>query len=156
MPYRFSSIAGRLNPAKTLTIDVYVGRLDAGILTPKSKALGFKTYVTQRPKSPSYLARDRYIAAFRAHWATAVEEVAASFGVAPDKATRLIALVGSIGRASPMTTTRPMEHGKEQMIAPKIVTSPESTTSRTERKNAVLKKLRAPPLTHEWEFWHDR
>ncbi len=31
-----------------------------------------------------------------------------------------------------------------------------ATTSRTERKLAVLKKLRAPPLTHEWEFWHDR
>ena len=32
----------------------------------------------------------------------------------------------------------------------------DNSTSRVERKNAVLKKLRAPPLTHEWEFYHER
>ncbi|KAI9796084.1 MAG: hypothetical protein M1833_006506 [Piccolia ochrophora] len=31
-----------------------------------------------------------------------------------------------------------------------------SPSDRTERKNAMLKKLRPPPTKHEWEFWHDR
>ena len=35
-------------------------------------------------------------------------------------------------------------------------TTNDNSTSRVERKNAVLKKLRAPPLTHEWEFYHER
>ena len=33
---------------------------------------------------------------------------------------------------------------------------PKISITPTDRKNAVLKKLRAPPLTHGWEFWHDR
>ena len=175
MAFLFSSQAGRLHPKKTLTVDVYVARLDQGLLTPGTKALGFKTYVSEEPTSPFLLDEARYIEQFRAHWTEAIKQVAKDFGVQFEEGLSLIGRVESLDASLPpagnaIATTLPAEPPSDMATRPTIQVSglssvpedPVSTTSspggitRAERKNAVLRKLRPPPLTHEWALWHDR
>lgn len=190
MSFLFTSIAGRRNPTKTLSVDVYVHRLDQGLLTPNTKALGFKTYVAEEPSSPFLLDEERYIAQFRAHWAAALEEVAIQFGVTVKDLRSVMSLtdgedvapaaegvaLGTHEEASAISEQPDLELATAIILTGPDTTASDSTTppaievagaspaseeasapvSRTKRKHTVLKALRAPPLTHEWGFWHDR
>lgn len=144
---------GRRNPSKTLTVDAYVARMDQEILTPGTKALGFKTFVEIEPSSPFLIDEEIYIEQFRAHWLTAVAEVAESFGVTIAEALDLFNSVDSTMTTRPtIQVSGPPSRPEE---APEPV-APSGTISRVDRKNAVLRKLRPPPLKHEWALWHDR
>lgn len=129
MAYLFSQHAGRDAPGKTLTVDVYVARLDSKTLTPTTASFGFKTYVHNPPVSPMLLDEDKYIARFRQHWDAAIEQCAAQFGVTPDHFRELIASVP--GNAEPVDINTAKVETAEQ-------TSPETAEVTSDLKPVDL------------------
>ncbi|KAI9790697.1 MAG: hypothetical protein M1816_004838 [Peltula sp. TS41687] len=174
MPFLYTSILGRRNPEKTLTVDAYVARLDMEVLTPNTKALGFKTFVEKEPSSPFLIDEEVYIADFREQWLTAIFLVAEDYGVSMSEAMRLFDTVDPTMSSTPTiqvsealssgpaeangTTTTPTE-ANGTTTTPTEANGTDASSeaiSRQERRVAVLKKLRPPPLKHVWALWHDR
>ncbi|KAI9797554.1 MAG: hypothetical protein M1825_005982 [Sarcosagium campestre] len=94
MPFLYSKIKGRLQPKRVLTVDVYVNRQSAGLLTPTTKSFGFKTYVTKEPSIPFLIAEDPYLEAFCENWSSAVVETAETFQADSSVAISLLTDLG--------------------------------------------------------------
>ncbi|KAI9830489.1 MAG: hypothetical protein M1826_004726 [Phylliscum demangeonii] len=93
MAYLFTTATGRRNPHKVLTVDVYADRLDRGLLTPTTRAFGFKTFVSEVPSSPFLIDEEFYLAQFRLNWEHSVRETAAHLGVSYEDFLRVISSV---------------------------------------------------------------
>ncbi|KAI9820913.1 MAG: hypothetical protein M1826_000827 [Phylliscum demangeonii] len=127
MAYLFTTATGRSNPHKVLTVDVYADRLDRGLLTPTTRAFGFKTFVSEAPSSPFLIDEKFYLAQFRLNWEDVVRAHAARLGVSYEDFLRVISAV------DPTTDEIPAQLGLPKLLgtATRTGTGPATTTAIT-------------------------
>lgn len=180
MPLLYSKGAGR-HQRKTLFVDEFVYRRDNGILSPTSEALGFKTWVDNITRVPLLIDdnQERYLVSFRKHWPIVILQFAANLNIDAHSLTTYL----RFGRPSPapslsappapslpvveesapspiMTTFRPtlQVNGLPSVSENSPTTTPTTgpSSQRDAMKLNMLKRMRPPPFTYAWSFYHDK
>lgn len=179
MPLLYSKGAGRHQP-KTLFVDEYVYRRDNGILSPATEALGFKTWVDNITRAPLIIDdnQERYLESFKEHWPIVLWQFAAKFNIDAYSLTTSLRLsppgpvpssaaapasappiVEDTAPSPTMATFRPtlQVNGLPSVSEHTPTTTPVTGPSqRDAMKLNMLKRMRPPPFTYAWSFYHDK
>lgn len=180
MPLLYSKGAGRHQP-KTLFVDEFIYRRDNGILSPTSEALGFKTWVDNIIRAPLLIEenQERYLDSFRKHWPIVVWQFAAKFNIDAYSLTTSLRLsppkpipsssappassLPVVEEATPsptMATFRPTLQVNGLPSVSENSPTATSTTGPSSQRDAMklnmLKRMRPPPFTYAWSFYHDK
>lgn len=180
MPILYSKGAGRHQP-ETLFVNDFVYRRDKGILSPTIEALGFKTFVVDISTAPLLIDenQERYLEAFKKHWPIVVWQFAARYNIdaysletslrhSPPRAVPPLSappasFLPAVEKTSPsptMATFRPtlqvngLPSVSENSPTSSLATGPSS--QRDAMKLNMLKRMRPPPFTYAWSFYHDK
>lgn len=179
MPLLYSKGAGRHQP-KTLFVDEYVYRRDNGVLSPTTEALGFKTWVDNITRAPLIVDenQEQYLESFKKHWPIVLWQFAARFNIDAYSLTTSLRLsppgpvapsatapassppaVGDTAPSPTMATSRPtlQVNGLPSVSEHTPTTTPVTGPSqRDAMKLNMLKRMRPPPFTYAWSFYHDK
>ena len=180
MPLLYSKGTVRHQP-QTLFVDEFIYLRDNSLLSPTTEALGFKTWVDSIAKAPLITDEneEQYLESFKQHWPVVVWQFAAKYSIEASTVftsffstlpNSVVATASAKARCPPEakevptpTTMAAFRPSLQINGLPSVSeTSPTTTTAATPpsqrdaMKLNMLKRMRPPPFTYAWAFYHDK
>ncbi len=173
MPILFSSSDASSVGEKVLWVDDYVSRADSGLLTPTTKALGFKTYIPSSAKAVLLLDPVEYLAAYRDQLAKSAcnqqpfvpsaqpplplqEQPAATALQGQEKQEAESLIRKALGMADSVIMQRPTISITNGDTNPTSDHANLSTRKSASLHKNIITKLRPLPLQYVWSVYYEK